>query len=117
MKIRDLKKLGIDGLKKGNYIIVLCSKWCRSCKLLTPILEEFKNEDIVSLKELDISEHGRFARELNINAVPAFIFVKDGKILNKNIKMYGESLVNEGIMIGSFNDLILKEIVKQIYFP
>ena len=117
MKIRDLKKFGIDGPKKGNFVIVLCSKWCKSCKLLAPILEQFKNEDFIKSKEIDISENGRFARELNINAVPALIFFKDGKLLNKNIKVYGESLVNEGIMIGSFNELILKDIVKQMYFP
>ena len=117
MKIRDLKKLGIDGPKKGNFVIVLCSKWCKSCKLLSPILEQFNDKDFIKLKEIDISENGRFARELNINAVPAFIFFKDGKILNKNIKVYGESLVNEGIMIGSFNEQILKDIVKQIYSP
>lgn len=116
MKIRDLKKLGIDGPKNGNFVIVLCSKWCKSCKLLAPILEQFKDGDYIKLKEIDISEYGRFARELKINAVPAFIFFKDGKLLNKNIKVYGESLVNQGIMIGSFNELILKDIVKQIYF-
>ena len=117
MKTRDLKKLGFDGPEKGNLIIILGSKWCKACKLLAPILEQFKHEDFIKLIEIDISENGRFAQELNINAVPAFIFVKDGKILNKNIKAFGESLVNEGIMIGSFNEMILKDVVKQIFFP
>ncbi|MFX1452952.1 MAG: thioredoxin family protein [Promethearchaeota archaeon] len=117
MKIRNLKKLGIDGPKKGNLIIVLLSKWCKSCKLLSPMLKQFEYEYFIKIKEIDISEHGKFARELNINAVPAFIFVKDGEILNKNIKAFGESLVNEGIMIGSFNEMILKEVIKQLYFP
>jgi thiol-disulfide isomerase/thioredoxin len=117
LKVNDLKKIGIDGPKKGNFIIILCSKWCKSCKFLAPILEQFKKKHSINLKELDISENGEFARKLNINAVPAFIFVKDGKILDKTIEAYGEPLVKQGIMIGSFNELILKEIIKQVYFP
>ena len=114
LNIKNLQKFGIDGPKEGLFIIVLCSKWCKSCKLLSPILEQFRDEGFIQLKEIDISENSKLARELNINAIPALIFFKDGKLLNKNIEVYGESLVNKGVMIGSFNKLILKEIVKQM---
>ena len=114
MSIKKYKKLGIDCPEKGKFIIVLLSKWCKSCKILSTILEKFKDEGSIELKEFDISENSNLAREFNIHSVPALIFFKDGKLLDKNIIMYGESIVNKGVLIGSFNEMILKEIIKQI---
>ena len=114
MSKRDLNKFGINGPKKGRFIIVLCSKWCKSCTFLSPILQKFRDDGFIKLKEFDIGENSKLARELNINAVPALIFFKDGKLLDKDIELEGETLVNKGVMIGSFNELILKEIIKQM---
>jgi len=111
---RDLNEFGINGPKKGRFIIVLCSKWCKSCAFLSPILQKFRDEGIIKLKEFDIGENSKIARELNINAVPALIFFKDGKLLDKDIELEGQTLVNKGVMIGSFNELIMEEIIKQI---
>ncbi|TFG24058.1 MAG: thioredoxin [Promethearchaeota archaeon] len=114
MKIEDLKKFGIYGPNKGKFIIVLCSKWCKSCELLSTILEDFRDNGILKLEEIDIDKNSNLARELNIYAVPALIFFKDGMLLNKNIKINEEVLVKKGVMIGAFNELILKEIIRQI---
>ena len=114
MNIKELKKFGIDGPDEGKFIIVLCSKWCRSCKLLSTTLEQIRDEGFIKLKIIDIGDNSKLARELNINAVPALIIFKDGKLLNKNIEMYGELIVNKGITIGSFSEEILKEIINQI---
>ncbi len=108
------KKYGIDGPKKGKFIVVLCSKWCKSCKLLSTLLEKFRDENFIKIKEIDIGENSKLARELNINAVPALIFFKDGKLLDKDIKINGVTLINRGVIIGAVNELILKEIIKQI---
>lgn len=114
MDIEELKKFGIDGPDEGKFIIVLCTKWCRSCKLLSTTLQHIRDEGFIKLKEIDIGENSKLARELNINVVPALIFFKDGKLLNKNIRVYGELIVNKGVTIGSFNEEILKEIINQI---
>ena len=114
MNIEELKKFGIDGPDEGKFIIVLCSKWCRSCKLLSTTLEQIRDEGLIKLKIIDIGDNSKLAQELNINAVPALIIFNDGKLLNKNIKLYGELIVNKGVTIGSFNEEILKEIINQI---
>lgn len=114
MSINDLKQFGIDGPDKGKFIFVLCSKWCRSCSFLSTILEKFRDEGSINLQEIDIAKNSKIARELNINAVPALLFFKDGKLLDKDIEIDGEILVNNGIMIGFFNEQILKEIIKQM---
>jgi thiol-disulfide isomerase/thioredoxin len=115
LSIEDLKNFGIDGPKKGKFIIVLSSKWCKSCKSLTTLLEKFRDNGFIKLKEIDISENSKLTREFNINAIPALLFFKDAKLLNKSLKINGEIIVNKGVMIGSFNETILKEIIKQMY--
>ncbi|TFF99705.1 MAG: thioredoxin [Promethearchaeota archaeon] len=114
LTILTLEKLGIDGPNKGKFIIVLCSKWCQSCKLLAKKLESFKDERGIELKEIDISEYGALARDLKITAIPALIFFEDGKLINKDLEIYGELLVQNGVMIGSFNEKILREIIEKI---
>ncbi|TXT66589.1 MAG: putative Thioredoxin C-1 [Promethearchaeota archaeon] len=109
-----LKQFGINGREKGKFIIVLCSKWCRSCKLLAKKLNAFMDEWKIGFKEIDISENGQLAAKLNITAIPALIFFEDGILLNKDIEMYGELIVRNGVMIGSFNDNILGEIINRI---
>jgi len=51
---------------------------------------------------------------LNISAVPALLFFKNGKLLDKDIEFNGETLVKKGVMIGTYGEPILKKIIKQI---
>jgi len=109
-----LKEFGIHGPYEGIFIIVLCSKWCKSCKLFSPILEKFRENGSIMFKEIDIDENCNLIRDLNIHAVPALLLFKNGKLLNKNIKINGEIFVNKGVMIGTFGEPILKDIIKQM---
>ena len=111
---KDLHQFGIKGHEKGNFVLILGSKWCKSCKLLSPILEKFKDEKLISYQEIDISKNAKITQELNIHAVPALIFFKDGKLLNKDIAINDEIFLKKGILIGAFNEVILKEIIEQI---
>ncbi len=99
---------------RRSFIVVLCSKWCRSCRLLSSFLEKLRNEGFIKLKEIDIGEDCTIARELKITAVPALLFFKNGKLLDKDIEINGETFVNKGIMIGAFGEPILKAIINQI---
>ena len=81
-----MKKFGIIGPDKGKFIIILSSKWCKSSKLFSPILEKLRVSGIIKFEEIDIDEYYNLIRDLNINAVPALLFFKNGKLLNKNIE-------------------------------
>lgn len=93
---------------------MICSKWCTSCKLFAPILEKLRDNGSIMFKEIDINESSNLIQEFNIRAVPALLFFKNGKPLDKNIKINGEIFVNKGVMIGTFGEEILKEIIKKI---
>ena len=93
---------------------MICSKWCTSCKLFAPILEKLRDNGSIMFKEIDINESSNLIQEFNIRAVPALLFFKNGKPLDKNIKINGEIFVNKGVMMGTFGEQILKEIIKKI---
>lgn len=109
-----MKEFGIHGSYEGIFIIVICSKWCSSCKLFAPVLKKLKDKGFIKFIEINIDENINLVREFNINAVPALLFFKNGKLLNKNIEINGEIFVNKGVMIGSFGEQILKEIIEKI---
>lgn len=114
MKIDDLKKYGIDGPNEGKLIIDFSSEWCGPCKLLTPVLEQFKEEGLINLIQIDIDHNRELGQAMNIYAVPTLMFFKDGKLLEKNIEIYGSVVVNNGVMVGVAGELILKEIINQM---
>ncbi|MHA1671693.1 MAG: thioredoxin family protein [Promethearchaeota archaeon] len=114
MKIDDLKKYGIDGPTEGKLIIDLSSEWCGPCKLLSPVLEQFKEEGLINLIQIDIDHNRELSQAMNIHAVPTLLFFKDGKLLEKNIEIYGRVVVNNGVMLGAAGELILKEIINQM---
>lgn len=114
MKIEDLKQFGINGPNEGKLIIDLSSEWCGPCKIVSPILEHFRDKGLINLIQINVDENRELGQKLNIYAVPTLLFFKDGKLLEKNIKVKGETLVNNGVMIGATGELILKEIIDQM---
>ncbi|MFX1236771.1 MAG: thioredoxin family protein [Promethearchaeota archaeon] len=109
-----MNKYNVDIPKEGTFILVLGSKWCRSCKILSTIMNKFKKEGILKFKEIDIGDDSSLAISHGIASVPALIFFKDGKRFNNNIKKYGEYIVKHGVLVGTFSETILREIIDEL---
>lgn len=70
-----------DLIKDGFTIVDFYADWCGPCKMLSPILEEI-NENII---KVNVDAHPDLAREYGIMSIPALLFFKDGKVVEKNI--------------------------------
>jgi len=114
MDIKELRHYGIDGSDKGKLIVDIFSDWCGPCKLLTPVLEKIRDEGFIELIKINIDENHELGQILNVYAVPTLLFFRDGKLLDNDIKIHGETLVNKGVMIGATGEIILKEIIEQM---
>lgn len=59
------------------------AEWCGPCKMMTPVLEELKNdlkEDIIILK-VNVDKNTAISSKFQIKGVPTFILFKQGKML------------------------------------
>lgn len=81
-----IKKLDRNGLinisKEGVIVADFFAKWCKPCKMLSPILEEISDEmkEDVQFIKIDIDDCPDLSQLFNINTIPTVMIIKDGKI-------------------------------------
>ena len=114
MKLEDFIQYGINIPTEGKLIIDLYTEWCAPCKLLSRILENLKNQGIINVISINIDENRDFGLKLNVQVVPTLLFFKDGKLLDKNIEIIGETMVKNGVMIGATGELVLQKIIEKM---
>lgn len=75
-----------DEIKKGLVLVDFYATWCGPCKMMHPIIEkiESKYKD-VKVIQVDVDRHDDLAHEYGVMSIPTLCFMKDGKIMEKNI--------------------------------
>merc|ERR1711862_797455 len=72
-----------------NKIIVIdfSAKWCGPCKMIAPLYEELSNDaslqDKVIFLKVDVDDNRDTAAKYNISAMPTFIFIQKGDVIEK----------------------------------
>ncbi|KAL1815759.1 hypothetical protein DCAR_0520269 [Daucus carota subsp. sativus] len=81
--------------KDSNKLVVVdfTASWCGPCRIIAPVFSEFakKIPNVLFLK-VDVDELETVAKEWSIEAMPTFIFVKDGKLVDKVVGAKKEDL-------------------------
>ncbi|MFX0188439.1 MAG: thioredoxin family protein [Candidatus Hodarchaeota archaeon] len=114
MNIEELKSVGIEGPTNGKLIIDVYTTWCGPCKFISPILRKLRDEGLIQLIQVDLDQNRPLGEMFGITAIPTLLFFKDGKLLNGIIEIQGQTLVNNGIMIGAAGEAILREIINKM---
>lgn len=80
--------------------------WCSPCRMLTPVIEELAKEYAgkVRIGKLNTDEHPQTAGRFRIQAIPALLFFKGGKLVEQlqgvhpkaEIKKRLDSLISAG---------------------
>ena len=113
MDIEDLKTVGIDGPKDGKLIIDVYTVWCGPCKIIAPILHKLRDEGLIQLLQVDLDQNRPLQEIFRINSIPTLLFFKEGKLLEKKIEV-GQALVQNGMLVGSWGEAVLREIINQM---
>jgi len=70
------------------------AEWCGPCQMMTPILEELTEifpKDKIKIGKLNVDENPQSAKDYDIRSIPAFIFFKDGQIIDDFVGAYSKS--------------------------
>jgi thioredoxin 1 len=68
----------------GNIVLDCSATWCGPCKRIAPIFDDYSKEfkDILFLK-MDVDESEEIVKKYKITAMPTFLFIKNGNVVNR----------------------------------
>ncbi|KAK9675772.1 hypothetical protein RND81_11G030100 [Saponaria officinalis] len=72
--------------KQSNKLIVtfFSASWCRFCRYMDPILDDLATQySDVEIHKIDVDELFDISREFGVHAMPTFLFVKRGEVVDK----------------------------------
>jgi thioredoxin 1 len=81
-KIKILNETNFNnGIKKGFVLVDFYADWCRPCKMMQPILEEFAKEydNKIIVAKIDTDKNKNLSQKFKITGIPCMILFKDGK--------------------------------------
>ncbi|WVZ10675.1 hypothetical protein V8G54_015205 [Vigna mungo] len=87
-----------EQLQKGNdskklIVVDFTASWCGPCRFISPFLAELakKYANVIFLK-VDVDELKSVAQDFAVEAMPTFVFVKEGSLLGKVVGAKKEEL-------------------------
>nr|ADN96593.1 thioredoxin h [Vitis vinifera] len=87
-----------DHLQKCNesnklIVVDFTASWCGPCRFITPFLVELaKKIPTVTFLKVDVDELKSVATDWAVEAMPTFMFLKQGKIVDKVVGANKDSL-------------------------
>jgi thioredoxin 1 len=70
--------------KKGAVVIDFFATWCGPCKRIAPTFEKLAEAFTgITFLKVDVDESGDLVNTYDVNAMPTFIFLKDGVVIKR----------------------------------
>ena len=81
---------------KGLWLVDFYADWCGPCKMMSPILEELKDIEVL---KINVDENEELAKEYKVMSIPNMLIIRDGEVIEELIGFRSkddmESIINE----------------------
>ena len=80
-------------------VIDFWAEWCGPCRAIGPVIEELAKEyeGKVKIGKVNVDNNPNVSVNYGITSIPAILFIKDGKIVDKQIGAVPKSVLDKKI--------------------
>lgn len=92
-----------DSTINNNKLVVIdfWAEWCGPCRMLGPIVESLANDNSdVIIGKLNVDSNSNNMVKYGIRGIPAILFFKDGKVMDKVI-----GVTSKAVLQGKIDEL------------
>jgi thioredoxin 1 len=84
-------------IKSGIHLVDFYADWCRPCKMMKPVLEEFAGEykSKVTVSAVNTDFNKTLSTQYNISGIPSLIVFKDGKEVKRIVGYHDKAQLLE----------------------
>ena len=68
-----------------KQILYFTAGWCPSCQNMTPIVDQLKKTNSISVQKIDIDYDGIFVPKYNVKSVPTTIVLENGEEIKRYV--------------------------------
>ena len=77
-----------------NGMIYMSAEWCSPCKMVKPFIKQFQ-EDGENVIKVDVDESPLMAEYFQVNSIPSFIAIKNGKEVDRVLGAQPKKVLQE----------------------
>jgi thioredoxin 1 len=87
--------LGSDKLT----VVDFWAEWCGPCRAISPLIEELSKEysGKINVGKLNVDHNPNVSINYGITSIPAILFIKNGKVVDKQIGAVPKSVLDKKI--------------------
>jgi thioredoxin 1 len=80
-------------------IVDFWAEWCGPCRAIGPVIEELSEQyaDNVKVGKVNVDNNPNVSVNYGITSIPAILFIKDGKVVDKQIGAVPKSVLEKKI--------------------
>jgi len=97
-KIPELSSTEFEAFtREGTVLIDFFAEWCMPCLMMSPIIddlsEKFKGK--IKFGKVNIGDNEAISDKFNVNTIPNFTILKDGKVIDQFVGALSEDEFEE----------------------